>query len=138
MDADQVLIAAGLGFGRRAAALSLCAALEAAAARAGARPALLAIPAFKAERAEAAREAAARLGLPLRLIPRPALLRVQPLTASRSEKARQAVGLASVAEAAALAALAAGARLLLPKWVHDGVTVALAIGAPASDEGDPP
>lgn len=130
MDADQILIAAGLGFGRRVHAAALYDAVGAAAQRAGRRPHLLAIPAFRAEEESAAalREAALRLGLPLRLIPRAALLRVQPLTRSRSEKALATVGLAAVAEAAALAALAPGARLLLPKEKHGAVTVAFALG----------
>ncbi len=138
MDADQIVIAAGIGFGSSTSAEAICAAIEACAAEARTRPHLLALPAFKEGRAEAAREAAARLDLPLRFVAAADLARVQQETQSRSERARNAVGFAAVAEAAALGALAPGARLLLPKRIHAGVTVAFALGRLAEPSREVP
>ncbi|MDB5370488.1 MAG: cobalamin biosynthesis protein CbiG [Roseomonas sp.] len=90
----------------------------------------LAAPEFR--RGMAVLEDAARsLGLPLVFIGRPALEAVQPRCPTRSEAALRATGLASVAEACALAAAGEGAMLLAPRRGGAGVTCAVAAGSAA-------
>jgi cobalt-precorrin 5A hydrolase len=91
----------------------------------------LAAPAFRREVA-ALHRAAAVLGLPLLFVERVALERVQPLCPTHSEAALAATGLASVAEACALAAAGDGARLLRPRLSGAGVTCAVGAGATGS------
>jgi cobalt-precorrin 5A hydrolase len=69
-------------------------------------------------------EAARRLGLPVRFIP-PAAIRASPLHFSPSPAAERQVDLPGVAEPAALLA-GSRTRLVLPRTVIQGVTVALA------------
>ena len=88
----------------------------------------LAAPAFRREVA-ALHRAAVALGLPLLFVERAALERVQPLCPTRSEASLAATGLASVAEACALAAAGDGARLLRPRISGVGVTCAVGAGA---------
>ncbi|MCG7363793.1 cobalamin biosynthesis protein [Roseomonas sp. ACRSG] len=88
----------------------------------------LAAPAFRREVA-ALHQAATTLGLPLLFVEQAALERVQPLCPTRSETALTATGLASVAEACALAAAGDGARLLRPRISGAGVTCAIGAGA---------
>jgi cobalamin biosynthesis protein CbiG len=92
----------------------------------------LAAPAFRRD-AAALHRAAAALGLPLLFLPRQALEGVQPRCPTRSEAARAATGLASVAEACALAAAGDGARLLRPRLAGTGVTCAVAAGGAGAD-----
>jgi len=131
------MIAAGLGC-RRGCGWEEIAALVAAAfdeavlgpaARAGV---LLAAPALKREEAGMA-EAARALGLTLTFIDEEALVAAQGRVQTRSATVLAAVGLASVAEAAALAAAGPGSRLLLPRRSTPRATVALAV-APAVSE----
>jgi cobalamin biosynthesis protein CbiG len=89
----------------------------------------LAAPDFRAE-APALRQAAAVLGLPLVLMSRAALAAVQPRCPTHSAAVMAATGLASVAEGCALAA--AGGALLRPRLAGEGVTCAVASGAPAA------
>ena len=92
----------------------------------------LAAPAWKQEEAGLL-EAARLLGLPLRWVAQDALAAVQALCVTRSDVVAQAVGLASVAEAAALAG---GGALLRARFGRGGATCALAIEhEPASDAG---
>jgi cobalt-precorrin 5A hydrolase len=63
---------------------------------------------------------AARLGLPLVTFPEPALSEIPTPHVVRL------TGAPSVAEAAALLAAGPGGRLLLPKTIHAGVTIAVA------------
>ncbi|WP_245986037.1 cobalamin biosynthesis protein [Azospirillum thermophilum] len=72
-------------------------------------------------------EAAGRLGLALVFVPQAELAAVQDRVATRSAAVRTAVGLDSVAEAAALAAAGPGSRLLLPRRATARATCALAI-----------
>lgn len=72
--------------------------------------------------------AAADLGLPLVFLSREELKSVADKIATRSEAAEKALGIASVAEAAALAGCGPGAHLLLPRIAGDGVTCAIAQG----------
>ncbi|MGQ9371149.1 cobalamin biosynthesis protein [Azospirillum sp. ST 5-10] len=72
-------------------------------------------------------DAARRLALPLRFLPRDALAAVAGRTVTRSARVAAAVGLPSVAEAAALAGAGPGGRLLLPRLSTPRATCALAV-----------
>ncbi|MBP2232059.1 cobalt-precorrin 5A hydrolase [Azospirillum agricola] len=91
-------------------------------ARASAR---LAAPALKRDEPGIA-EAARALGLPLDFVGEEAMLDAQPRVHTRSATVLAAVGLASVAEAAALAAAGPDARLILPRRSSPRATVAIA------------
>jgi len=119
---------AGLGFRPNATAEALLA-LLAEAQRGLPSFTHLAAPAFRAE-TPALRQAATVLGLPLVLVSRAALEAVQPRCPTRSAAALAATGVASVAEGCALAA--AGGALLRPRLAGEGVTCAVASGAPAA------
>lgn len=106
---------------------------EAALPEAARQLAALAAPAMKADEAGLA-EAARALGLPLRFIGEDAMLAAQDRVHTRSSTVLAAVGLASVAEAAALAAAGPGSRLLLPRRSTPRATVALALPAVALSE----
>ena len=86
--------------------------------------ALLAVPAFK-ERS-GFDLVAQRFGVPLVLVETADLEAMQRACLTHSSVAEQAVGLGSVAEAAALAAAGPGARLLGPRIACDGATCAIA------------
>ena len=68
-------------------------------------------------------EGARLLGVGLAFVDRDALRAAQPLCPTRSDAATRAIGVASVAEGAALAA---GGTLLLPRIAGGGATCALA------------
>ena len=129
MGRDQAVAMTVAGIGCRAgsAAEAILLAVREAARRGGSTPTLLAAPSFKAAE-PGLRDAAFRLGLELRFVERAALEEAQARCVTRSEAARRATGLASVAEAAALAAAGPGATLLLPRLAQGGVTCALARG----------
>jgi cobalt-precorrin 5A hydrolase len=91
---------------------------------------ILAVPEFRRDEPGIA-EAASALGLPVILVGRAALRGEQGRCLTRSARAEAEVGLASVAEAAALSAAGPGSRLVVPRIVGAGVTCAIA-------EGDPP
>ncbi len=117
------MIVAGVGCRRGCTAGDLVAVVRLAERRSGIAAAALAAPWFKAHEA-GLREAAAALGLPLLLVEEEAMRAVQPRCPTRSDVALVATGLASVAEAAALAA--SGGRLVLPRVSEGGATCALA------------
>ena len=121
--ADRIV--AGLGCRRGTAAEAVVALVRACATEAGRSPDLLAVPAVKRDEPGLA-EAALLLGLELLRVPGEALRAQQPRCVTRSDRAEAAVGLRSVAEACALAALGREARLLLPRRAAAGVTCALA------------
>ncbi len=123
------VIAAGLGCRRGVDVAAVLAILRRAHGLAGRAPTLLAIPEFKREEAGLA-AAAAALALPLRCIADADLAAAQAETHGRSERVRRATGFAAIAEAAALAALAPGARPILHRISGEGVTCALAEGLP--------
>lgn len=123
MECSDVIVA---GIGLRAAADG--AALRAALALLGpARLTALATPVDKADH-PALRGLADSLGLPLIAVPLEALRAQTCATPARHQPARYGTG--SVAEAAALAACGAGARLIRDRQIAPGglVTVALAEG----------
>jgi cobalt-precorrin 5A hydrolase len=87
----------------------------------------LAVPEFR--RAEPGiGEAAAALGVDILWIARAALKGEQGRCLTRSARAEAEVGLACVAEAAALAGAGPGSRLVLPRIARGGVTCAVAEG----------
>ncbi|WP_372400023.1 cobalamin biosynthesis protein [Azospirillum sp. HJ39] len=138
MSSDRILfgpVFVGLGCRRgcgweEIAALVAGAFDEAALPDAARRLAALAAPAMKSDEPGLA-EAARALGLPLRFIEEDAMLAAQDRVHTRSATVLAAVGLASVAEAAALAAAGPGSRLLLPRRSTPRATVALALPAVA-------
>jgi len=71
-------------------------------------------------------EAARRLGLGLTFLPRDALHEREGEVLTRSEAAARAFGVASVAEAAALAGAGPGSVLIVPRIAADGATCAVA------------
>jgi cobalt-precorrin 5A hydrolase len=125
------MIVAGIGCRRAVSASAIVTLARDAAERIAVRLDLLAAPEFRREEAGVA-EAASTLGLPIRWIAHAALKGEQGRCLTRSARAEAEVGLASVAEAAALAAAGPGSRLILPRIASGGVTLALAegLGAP--------
>jgi cobalt-precorrin 5A hydrolase len=125
---DKAMIVAGIGCRRGAPADSIIAAIEAALAHSGlAKDALdvIATPAIKSTEPGIA-DAAAALGLPLVLVAQSDLEAVADRTATRSERVLELTGVPSVAEAAALAAGGADARLVAPRIAVGPATCALA------------
>jgi cobalt-precorrin 5A hydrolase len=131
MVGDKAVIVAGIGFRTCCEAAEIVALVRRAEAEAGCKAGCLAMPVFKQDETAPA-VAAQELGLELRLIPRDALEAVQHVCPSRSEASLAAIGLASVAEACALAAVGPSGRILLPKIVGAGVTCALAASGDAA------
>jgi cobalt-precorrin 5A hydrolase len=119
------MVAAGVGCRRDCSAAAIARLVREAGRRAGRMPTVLAAPDFKRDEA-GVRDAAARLGLTLVLIPDAALRAAQSRCVTGSTAALRATGLASVAEAAALAAAGPGAALLLARIAAEGATCALA------------
>ena len=119
---------AGLGFRRGCPGADILAVVRDAGSRAGRAVDALAVPDFKADEA-GIQDAALALALPVVRVPREALRGQQGRCLTRSEVARQATGLASVAEAAALAAAGAAGSLILPRITGARATCALAEGA---------
>lgn len=124
------MIVAGIGSKRGVEREAVCAAIDAALARADlSRAALgaIATPAVKGGEAGIA-AAAAALGLPLILVPQSRLEAVAGLTQTRSERVVALLHVPSAAETAALAAAGLSARLLGPRLALGAVTCALAEG----------
>jgi cobalt-precorrin 5A hydrolase len=120
-------VIAGLGFRRDVGADAILAVLREAGARCGRSIDALAVPDFKADE-PGMLDAAGRLGLPVIRVGRAALRGEQGRCLTRSDAALAATGLASVAEAAALAAAGADCRLLLARISLPRATCALAEG----------
>jgi cobalt-precorrin 5A hydrolase len=128
MKPGKAAIVAGIGCRKGVSAAEILAAVEAAFAGdafAGRRPGLLAAPAAK-ENEQGIRGAAAALGLRLMWISQTALEAVNPRTRTHSARSMAAMNVGSVAEASALAAAGADARLLAERVVVGSVTCALA------------
>lgn len=118
----------GMGAERGADTAAAVALAEAVLDEAGADPRAVAVVAsidVKADEAALA-AVASRLGAAFRVFSAEALAREEDRLATPSETVRAAVGVAGVAEAAALAAAGAGGRLMVPKRVGARVTAALA------------
>ena len=75
--------------------------------------------------------AAARLNLNLVFLSAEQLRAIPPDQISPSKRVEAAVGVPSVAEAAALVGAGPGARLIVPKQAANGVTCAVALGSGA-------
>jgi cobalt-precorrin 5A hydrolase len=90
-------------------------------------PSLLAVPDFRRNE-EGITQAAETLGIPILWIAHAALKAEQGRCLTRSRRAEREVGLASVAEAAALAGAGPGGTLILARIAAGGVTCALAEG----------
>jgi cobalt-precorrin 5A hydrolase len=122
------MIIAGVGCRKGAAAAEIEAAIAAALAqRELAADKLGLIATAQAKQSEPGiAAAAAALGVRLLLIPDADLAAVQERTITQSERVRSHMGVASVAEAAALAAGGAQARLLVARTVVGAATCALA------------
>lgn len=122
------MIVAGIGCRRGASAEAVLAALDAALVAAGlSREAVssLATGALKAEE-PGLRAAAEQLGLPLVVVEEAALAAVEQHLLTWSDASRRATGSGSLSEAAALAAAGPASRLVAPRFIHEGVTVAFA------------
>jgi cobalt-precorrin 5A hydrolase len=76
-------------------------------------------------------EAAETLGLDLVFLPREALQGVMERVATRSRRVEDLIGLASVAEASALAGAGVGSTLVVPRLCGIGSTCALAVAGDA-------
>lgn len=122
------MIVAGIGSKRGVSVDEVLAAFDAALERVAlARDdvALIAAPAVKGGEAGIS-EAAAKLGLPLVLVPQTQLEAASNRTQTRSERVIALLRVPSAAETAALAAAGATARLLGPRLALGPVTCALA------------
>ncbi len=117
------MIAAGIGCRRDCPAADIVSLIRVAETRAGCRVDILTAPSFKNQE-KGLHEAADILALPLRFIADEAMQSVQADCPTRSAVADRHVGLASVAEAAALAAT--NGKIILPRITAGRATVALA------------
>jgi cobalt-precorrin 5A hydrolase len=124
----EAVIVAGIGCRRGASAADVAAVINAALARAALKlDALGAIATSAVKGGEPGIVAtAASLGLPLVLVPQADLAAADARTATRSERVLALTGVASLAEAAALAAGGPKARLLAPRIAVGGAACALA------------
>lgn len=133
-DADTVptyvprSVALGMGSERGAdAEVAVAAAIEVL-AEAGLDPrAIACVTSLDLKADEAAMHSVAEaLGVPFRVFTREALAQEDQRLATPSEVVRAAVGIGGVAEAAALAAAGPSSRLIMPKAIRGGLTLALA------------
>jgi cobalt-precorrin 5A hydrolase len=133
MAMGEAMIVAGIGCRRGAPAAAIEAVIAAALARAGLDDgalALIAAPAGKCAASGIAAAASAR-GVPLVAVSQVELEGAGARTVTRSERSLARMGVPSVAEAAALAAAGAAARLLLPRLALGPATCALATNGAA-------
>jgi cobalt-precorrin 5A hydrolase len=134
MDLGQAMIVAGIGCRRGTPATAIAAVIDAALARAGMTNKALDIIATPAEKGSepGIAAAASALGVPLILVPKNDLESAGERAVTRSERVLALMGVPSVAEAAALAAGGAAARLLVSRIAIGPATCALATtgGAP--------
>jgi cobalt-precorrin 5A hydrolase len=121
------MIVAGIGCRSACTAATIVDLVRAAEAKAGCVAGAVAIPHFKADEPGAI-EAAALLGVALILVDAAAMAAMQEFCMTHSNVVMLHTGLASVAEAAALAAAGPGAVLLLPRLAVADATCAIAEG----------
>jgi cobalt-precorrin 5A hydrolase len=127
VDRDEAMIVAGIGCRRRCPSADIVALVRRAEAVAGIEATALAAPDFKQDEPGLI-EAAAALGLGLKLVAAPSLEAAQSSCRTRSLMTTRHTGFASVAEGVALAAAGPGSRLLLARIADASATCALAIG----------
>jgi cobalt-precorrin 5A hydrolase len=127
MDLDQAMIIAGVGCRRGASANEIEAAIAAALAECKLAANALGLIASAEAKADEVGivDAAAALGARLVLVSQAALVEAGERVITKSERVQELIGVPSVAEAAALAAGGANARLLAPRIVVGPVTCAL-------------
>ena len=121
------MIVAGVGFRANAASRDIADIVRRAQAQSELEVRWLAVPDFKLPHAGLL-EAAATLDLRVIAIERSRLETVQGRCLTQSLQAAAATGLASIAEACALAALDEQAKLILPRLANTHATCALAQG----------
>lgn len=121
---------AGLGLRSGASSADIVGLLRRAEKESGRSIQLVVVPEFKQQLA-ALREALSILRLPMITASRARLERLQARCPTQSVAALAATGLASVAEACALAALREGGKLVLPRIATAQTTCAIAIGNPS-------
>ena len=125
------LIAAGIGCRRDCPGEEIAglvrAAFDEAALEAAARSGVVLAAPVRKRNEPGLQQAARLLALPLAFIDDAAMAAAQDRVQTRSARVQATVGVASVAEAAALAAAGPGARLLLPRRSTPRATCALAI-----------
>jgi cobalt-precorrin 5A hydrolase len=133
MGVDKAMIVAGVGCRRGASALDIEAAIRAALARANVETdALDAVATIAAKRGETGiKTAAEKFGVAVLLVAEADLIAAGGRARTRSERVYALTGVASVAEAAALAAAGPSARLLSPRLVIGAATCALAVSEAA-------
>lgn len=134
MGLGEAMIVAGVGCRKGVAETEIAAAIAAALARAGLTASVLSLVATSATKGEehGITAAAAALGVPLVLVPQEDLEAAGSRTATKSDRVAALTGVPSLAEAAALAAGGASARLIAPRVAVGPATCALA------QTGDPP
>jgi cobalt-precorrin 5A hydrolase len=128
MAMGEAMIVAGVGCRRGASAAAIETVIAAALERAGLAKTVLGViaaPAAKSDEPGIA-AAAAALGVPLVIVPQAELEGAGSRATTRSERVVALMGVPSVAEAAALAAGGAAARLLMPRVAIGPATCALA------------
>ncbi len=123
------MIAIGIGCRRGAARDAIVALVRQARRAAGLEQGAAGLFSLDRKAGEAGLIAAADLlGLPLRFLPAPDLAALDALIVTRSARSEDETGIASVAEAAALAGAGPASRLVLSRIAADGVTCAIAFG----------
>jgi cobalt-precorrin 5A hydrolase len=130
MGLGEAMIIAGIGCRKGTPAAEIETAVSAALARAGLdRAAIGMIATSTAKEAEPGiAGTAAALGVPLAVVPSADLAAAGGRVATRSQRVLALAGVPSVAEAAALAAGGAAARLIVPRIVVGAATCALVEG----------
>jgi cobalt-precorrin 5A hydrolase len=123
----MTVVVAGVGFRRDCPVEDIIAIVERAECEAGRRATLLAAPSRK-DGERGLRDAAVRLGRPLRFVDDAAMAAAQRDCVTFSATVRRHAGVASVAEAAALAAAGEGATLILRRIAMATATCAMAAG----------
>jgi cobalt-precorrin 5A hydrolase len=129
MEVGQIMIVAGVGCRKGVLAADIKAAIVAAFAEAGVAASQLRLIATSAAKGgePGVVAAASAIGVPLVLIPPGDLAAAGMRATTRSERVIALVGVASVAEAAALAAAGPAARLIAPRIAVGPATCALAV-----------
>jgi cobalt-precorrin 5A hydrolase len=133
MDLGEAMIIAGIGCRMGTPASEIETAVSAALDRAGLDRAAIGMIATSAakESEPGIADTAAALGVPLAVVPATDLAAAGKRVATRSRRVLALAGVPSVAEAAALAAGGAAARLIVPRIVVGAATCALVEGGGA-------
>ena len=124
------IVAAGLGCRKGCGADEIVALVRTAMEKAGLSMDMLSglfAPAFKHAETGVS-EAARALGVPLVLIPEPSMKAAEPRAVTKSERVVALIGLASIAETAALAGAGLTSRLVQPRIASRNATCAIAAG----------